>query len=187
MTAPAISLVDAMSSPLSFEPWFHGESWNWLAYCAEGRLWPPDDRGGARILPHSRRSRPTEATGAGGFWFVCGRGAGKDSVASVIVAHSAALFDSSRLRGGERAMVACLACDREQARIVLDYCRSYFTEIEALKGMVTRETATGFELSNLVDIAVSTNWVEDENAGRSLLAVVFDECAFWRDEKFRGA
>jgi hypothetical protein len=42
----------------------------------------------------------------------------------------------------------CLACDRDQAKIVLDYTRSYFTEIPPLKAMVTRETATGFELNN---------------------------------------
>ena len=186
MTAPAISLVDAMSSPLSFEPWFHGESWNgWHTVLKGVYGLPMTEAERAFFRTVADRDPPKQPVREA--WFVCGRGAGKDSVASVIVAHSAALFDSSRLRGGERAMVACLACDREQARIVLDYCRSYFTEIEALKGMVTRETATGFELSNLVDIAVSTNWVEDENAGRSLLAVVFDECAFWRDEKFRGA
>jgi hypothetical protein len=67
-----------------------------------------------------------------------GRRGGKDSVASLITAHSAALFDGKRrqvagiqlpaLRRGERATIFTLAKDRDQARIALDYVRSYFQE-----------------------------------------------------------
>jgi hypothetical protein len=54
-------------------------------------------------------------------WIVAGRQAGKDSIASVIAAHAAAFFDpAGKLRGGERAAVMCLACDRDQAKIVLN-------------------------------------------------------------------
>ncbi len=46
----------------------------------------------------------------------------------------------------------CLADDRDQSKVVLRYVHSYFTDIGLLKGMVQRETDTGFELTNNVDI-----------------------------------
>ena len=89
--------------------------------------------------------------------------------------------EGQKLRPGERALVACLANDRDQAKIVLNYSRSYFNEIDLLQGLVQRETASGFELSNAVDVAVSTNSFRAVR-GRPVLAAVFDEVAFWRDE-----
>jgi hypothetical protein len=89
--------------------------------------------------------------------------------------------DASRLRPGERALVLCLAVDRDQAKIVLNYTRSYFTDIDLLQGMVTNETASGFELDNRVDITVATNNFRAVR-GRAILAAVLDETAFWRDD-----
>ena len=56
----------------------------------------------------------------------------------MIAAHSAALFsEGDRLRPGERGVVMCLACDRDQAKIVLNYTRSYFARhSDLLKHMV---------------------------------------------------
>ena len=115
-------------------------------------------------------------------WIVAGRRAGKDSIACMISAHAAALFNQhDRLRRGERALVACLACNREQAQIVLNYTRSYFTDIPSLKSMVTRRVANGFELNNGVDIAIATNSFRSIR-GRAILCAIFDEIGFWRDE-----
>jgi hypothetical protein len=71
--------------------------------------------------------------------------------------YTAALFqpDPGRLRRGERALVSCLACDREQAKIVLNYTRAYFADIPPLRRMVTRETANG---SRADGYAVSHAW-----------------------------
>ena len=45
-------------------------------------------------------------------------------IASLIIAFSAALFgDQISLRPGERATVMCLAVDREQAQIILNFTR----------------------------------------------------------------
>jgi hypothetical protein len=92
------------------------------------------------------------------------------------------LFDGRRfLRPGERALVMCLACDREQAKIVLGYVKSFFTDNEMLRALVTRETTGGLELENGVDIAVGTNSFRSVR-GRAVLLAILDECAFWRDE-----
>ena len=75
----------------------------------------------------------------------------------------------------------CLACDRDQAKIVLNYTRSYFADIDLLKGMVQRETSTGFEFNNGIDITIATNSFRSVR-GRPVLCAILDELAFWRDE-----
>ena len=101
---------------------------------------------------------------------------------SVIATHAAAFMDySDILRPGEKATVLCLACDRDQAKIVLGYIRGYFNENVDLRAMVTRETADGLELNNGAEIVVSSNDFRSVR-GRTLACVIFDEVAYWRSE-----
>jgi hypothetical protein len=177
---PMISLPAAMATPTLFEPWFRGSSWdNWRAVLKAVYALPMSEAEIAFFRSVADRDPPTKPVKEA--WFVCGRGAGKDSVTSAIIAYTAALFDGGKLRPGERALVSCVAVDRDQSRIVLSYTKSYFDDVKLLRGMITRETAFGFELSNKVDVSVSTK-SHRSIRGRSLLAVVFDECAFWKDE-----
>jgi hypothetical protein len=77
----------------------------------------------------------------------------------------------------------CLAVDRSQAGIVHGYIRAYFETIPALKAMVVSIDNESIELCNGVVIEVHTNSFRAVR-GRTLLCVIFDECAFWRDESF---
>ena len=86
------------------------------------------------------------------------------------------------LRPGERAAVLLLANDNHQAKIVAGYARSYFDQIPMLRALVTRATATAFELGNGVDIEIATNNFRSIR-GRPILACVFDEVAFWKDAR----
>jgi hypothetical protein len=117
-------------------------------------------------------------------WVVAGRRAGKDSVASLIIAYAAAIEQRhlGRLRPGERATVMCIACDREQAQIVKGYAESYFDEIPELEAMVERRTKNGFLLNNGVEIVITTNSFRRVR-GRTVLLAIFDEIAYWRDEE----
>ena len=116
-------------------------------------------------------------------WIIAGRRAGKDFIASLLAANVAAMFDDAgnNLRPGERGVVMCLACDRDQSKIVLNYCRAFFTDIPLLKDMVERETQHGFELTNGIDINVATNSFRSVR-GRPVLCAILDETAFWRAE-----
>jgi hypothetical protein len=115
-------------------------------------------------------------------WLIVGRRGGKDSIASVLAAYVAALFDhGGRLRPGERALVLCLAVDRDQSKICLNYSRSYFTDIDLLQDMVVNETAGTFELNNRVDVTVATNSFRSVR-GRAVLCAIMDEVAFWRSD-----
>jgi hypothetical protein len=115
-------------------------------------------------------------------WVIAGRRAGKDSVASAIAAFSAALFNQQdRLRRGEHASIACLACDRAQSRIILDYIKAFFADIPMLNSLVSRSTAIGFQLRNSVDIEIATNNFKSVR-GRPFALAILDECAFYASE-----
>jgi hypothetical protein len=181
VSAPAISIVEAMTDPELFQPWFPGETWNgWRSVLKAAFALPMTRKEIAFFRTIADREPPTRRVRE--LWCVVGRRGGKDSIASVIAAHSAALFsEGNRLRPGERGLVMNLAVDRDQAKIVLNYTRSYFTDIPMLSAMVRRETAVGFELENGIDIAVATNSFRSVR-GRPILCAILDELAFWRDD-----
>jgi hypothetical protein len=178
---PTLDIVAAMNSRLFFADWFKGPSWNnWRTVLKGAYALSMSKAERAFFRTVAERDPPTKPVRE--LWCAIGRGGGKDSIASLIGAHSAALFDRrDRLRGGERALCMCLACDRDQARIVLDYTRDYFARIAPLRAMVQRETVNGFELNNGVEIAIATNSFRGVR-GYSLRLVIMDEVAFYRSE-----
>ena len=180
---PPASIVTCMDDTDAFGAWFEGPSWDaWKAVLKA-----------AYALPMSASNRETFAAVAGGrdlpkhrvkeLWIVAGRRAGKDSIASLIIAYAAAIEQKhlGKLRPGERATVMCIACDREQAQIVKAYAEAYFDEIPELGAMVASRTKNGFLLTNDVEIVITTNSFRHVR-GRTVLLAVLDECAFWRDE-----
>jgi hypothetical protein len=179
---PSLDVVAALSHKKLFEPWFSGPSWdNWKtvlkATCAL-----PMRSDEVEFFKSIAGGRNPPRRQVRELWAAVARRGGKDSIVSGVAAHAAAFFNQQdRLRPGERAAVLCLAVDRDQAKIILNYIRSYFTDIPMLKSMVQRETASGFELNNGIDITVATNSYRSVR-GRSVLLAVLDECAFYRDE-----
>ena len=157
------SIIDCMTDEELFEPSFRGTTWNgWHAVLKGGYALPMNETEKTFFRSVAERDPPTKQVKE--MWIIAGRRSGKDSIASLIAAYSGALFDhSDRLRPGERAMIMCLAVDREQAKIVLNYTRAYFNDIELLRDMVQRETANGFDC-NAAALALITK-------GRQMLVV----------------
>lgn len=181
------TVVESMEHPGLFRQWFaSGESdgpdtWaNWKAVLNGAFAQPMSDKERAFFHTVSERDPPTRRVKE--FWIIAGRRAGKDSVASVVMGHAAAFFaDTAKLRPGEKGLCACLACDREQAAIVLNYTRTFFEHIEPLRNMIVRETKTGFELCNGIEVAITTNNYRAPR-GRTILLGILDECAYYGDE-----
>jgi hypothetical protein len=176
-----VNIIETMADPELFEPWFRGRSWDPWRTVLKGAFALPLSKAEQALFRELAGRKPPKRP-VRELWIVAGRRSGKDSVASLIAAHVASFFDSrGRLRRGEKATVMCLACDKEQARIVLGYVKSYFTEIQYLKALVERETVNGLQLSNGVDIVVAT---DDYRAvrGRAVALGIFDELAFWKSE-----
>jgi hypothetical protein len=177
-----LDIVTAMNHPGLFAPWFRGgSSWDgWRAILRAAYGLPMSDQEREFFRQVAEREPPSRRVKE--LWIVAGRRAGKDSIASLITAHAAMFFQAGgRLRPGERVLCAALACDREQAKIVLGYTRSYFTDIPPLAAMIRRETRDGFELDNNVDVSISTNSFRNVRR-RPILCAVLDECSFYRDE-----
>jgi hypothetical protein len=181
-TAPSIDIVAAMDHPRLFQPWFAGESWNgWRAVLKGAYGLPMTDQEIEFFRTVAERDPPKKRVRE--LWIIAGRRAGKDSVASMIAAHSAALFDGQdRLRPGERALVACIAFDKDQAKIVLNYAKAYFGEVPLFANLMQNDSRVAdFELSNGVDVSVMANNFRAIR-GRPILCAILDEIAIWRDE-----
>jgi hypothetical protein len=183
VTDPApMDIIRALDDPDLFGKFFTGDSWDGWRTILKATFAIPMNEVETAFFKSVAGDRlaPTEAVRE--LWAVVGRRGGKDSVASVVAAFAAAMFNQQhKLRPGERAVVMCVAVDRDQARVILNYIRAYFTDIPLLASMLTRETAIGFELNNGIDIAIVTNNFRSIR-GRAVLLAIFDECAFYRDE-----
>ena len=111
------------------------------------------------------------------FWAVAGRRSGKSRIAAAIAVYLA-LFVQHRLACGETGMVLVLAGSRDQARAVFSYIRGLLESAPALRAEIVNVSRYEIELKN---IAVHSNSFRTVR-GRTLVAAIFDETAFWRDE-----
>jgi hypothetical protein len=176
------TIIDALDDPALFASSFKGESWNGWRTILKAAMALPMDAAEIAFFKTVAGDREPPTKPVRELWIIAGRRSGKDSIASALACHASALFDQGdRLRGGEKPLVALLACDRDQSGIVLGYIRSFFTDIPMLRSMVLRSTATGFELSNGVTISVATNSFRAVR-GRAILMAIVDEAAFYKSD-----
>lgn len=117
-------------------------------------------------------------------WCIVGRRGGKDSTASVIAVEAARKVDTSRLRPGERPIVACLANTKDQATIAWRYIKGYFDTNRNLEDWLQKKPITSrvISLKNDVDIVVATNNFRAPR-GHPIACAILDEVAFFRDEE----
>jgi hypothetical protein len=176
------TVVDAFDR--LFKQWFDGPSWDGWRAILKAAFCLPMSESELTFFRSVAGDRDPPTKRVKELWVIAGRRGGKDSVASAIAAYTAAFFRAGldKLRPGERAMVQLLACDRDQAGIVAGYIKSYFDFIPPLNQMVARRTSDGLELKNDVDIVVATNSFRAVR-GRAVLVSIFDEVAYWQDER----
>jgi hypothetical protein len=113
-------------------------------------------------------------------WCSIGRRGGKSRIAALIGVFLAA-FTRPRLAPGEIGMVLILAASQAQAGAVLGYCKAFLEASPVLRGEIASMTATEIRLRSGIVIGVHANSFRSTR-GRTLLACIFDECSFWRDE-----
>ena len=104
---------------------------------------------------------------------------GKTRSLALIATFLAACVDhSAHLVAGERAVIACIAKDRQQARVLLGYIIGFLKENPLFAGLIEAEQAELVNLNNSVSIEVHTASIGAPR-GRTFLAVLCDESAFW--------
>ena len=113
-------------------------------------------------------------------WCVAGRGSGKSRISAAIATYLAC-FQTHDLDAGEHGFVLTLAASRDQAKIVYGYCLAFLRKSPILRKMIKNVTTFEIQLMNNVTIAVHSNSFRLIR-GRTLLACIFDEVAFWRDD-----
>ena len=114
-------------------------------------------------------------------WALIGRGGGKSRVAGLISVYISC-FVPHKLARGETGHVLVLAGSRDQAQVVFGYCDGFLQSSAILRQLVASRTAFEIRLTNGIVLAVHSNSFRHIR-GRSLIACVFDEVAFWRDEQ----
>jgi len=92
-----------------------------------------------------------------------------------------ALFQRHKLARGEVGHVLVLAATADQAKTVFGYARGFIEAGETLRREVRSMTAHEIRLANSVVIGVHVNNFRTVR-GKTLLACVFDEVSFWKDE-----
>jgi len=118
-------------------------------------------------------------------WLLCGRRSGKSRILSLVAVVLAAFRDyAPYLAPGERAVVAVLAADRDQAATIFNYVKALLTETPMLRSLIERETADEITLTNRVVIGIYTSSYRSIR-GRTLAAALCDEAAFWRSDDSR--
>jgi hypothetical protein len=177
-----LNLLDAFNDPRLFARYFPDpESWiAWTALIAAAFGLEMNDQQLAIYRKCTGRTDPpTEQMRE--LVLVVGRRGGKSRVLALIATWLAAFVDyRPYLDPGERGVVQVLAADRDQARIILRYTKALF-KLPMLTRLIERETQWGLDLTNSVAIEVTTASFRSVR-GRTTVAALCDEIAFWNDE-----
>lgn len=153
----------------------------WRAFLAALYALPLDPASEALYRKHTRRAAPP-ATPAREAWVIVGRRGGKSRIAALCAAY-AAVFGDFRgvLAEGERGSLMVLAQDRRQARVVFGHVAALIDGSPLLASLVEKRTADALYLRNNVAVEVHTSSFRAVR-GYTLVGVICDELAFWRDE-----
>ncbi|MER9840324.1 terminase [Mesorhizobium australicum] len=115
-------------------------------------------------------------------WCIIGRRSGKSRVAAALADFIAAFHDhSGKLAPGEVGTILVLAASRVQAQAVFNYIRAFFEASPILSQLVESVTNDEIKIAGNIGISVHTNNYRTVR-GRTLIACIFDEVGFWRDE-----
>jgi hypothetical protein len=171
----------ALTDPALLGHALKGDSWKaWrtLLIASMGETLTDEERVLFQELTHRDREplqRVEEFVG------VVGRRGGKSRAVSVLATYLAGLCEHPSLVAGETGVLLCIAPDREQAGIVLDYIEANFRKSKVLRQLIVSRTARALELRNGIEIRVKASDFR-RLRGPSYIAVIADESAFWLNE-----
>ena len=115
-------------------------------------------------------------------YLICGRGAGKSRVASLVVTFLSCFREYQSLAVGEKGIAMVLSPDRRQSRVVFNYTKGLFDGITMLASLVDRVTAEEIHLKTNIALEIHTASFRTLR-GYSCICAVADEIAFWRSEE----
>jgi hypothetical protein len=173
------TILEALDDPDLFGGMFDDPSWEpWKAFLAALFGLPMSDAHLSFYKKHTGRSTPpTKASRYAEE--VVGRRGGKSRVSALIATYMACCIDhSDYIVPSETPVVAIIAKDRTQARVILNYISGFILAIPLLSSLIEKETAESITLTNDVVIEVHTASIGAPR-GRTFLVVIIDGCVFF--------
>jgi terminase large subunit-like protein len=155
-------------------------SWSiWLAALKAAFALPlNDDQQKTFAAISGNRTPPTKRVRE--LWCTIGRRAGKSRVAAALAVFIAA-FVRHKLAPGEVGMVLVLGMTQEQAKVVYNAALAFLEASPVLRREIASTKRGEITLKNGIVIAIHSNSFRSVR-GRTLVAAIFDEVAFWRDD-----
>jgi hypothetical protein len=180
---PTVSILEALDDPDLFGPLFRGSSWDrWKSFLAALFALPL----AGEALDHYRHHTERTTSPAKPFReaaLVIGRRGGKSRILALIAVYLATFRDyEPYLAPGEQPVVAVIAADRRQARIILRYVIGTLRAVRLLVPLIEGETVESVTLSNGVTIEVHSGTIAAPR-GRTFVAVLCDEISFWASDE----
>lgn len=178
-----MSILDDMSNPHLFASEFRGDTWDaWKAFLAALFALEMTPEMLAKYRQHTGRNNPptepfSECT------VIVGRRGGKSRILALVGVYLAVARNYLPYLGaGEKATIAIIAADRDQARSIYNYAYGFFTEIPALASKVKNITSDAIELQGRVVIEIRT---ASKRGARSYsyAAILADESAWYQTDE----
>ena len=181
-TAPRITVDEALCDPNLLGAGL-GSAATWQAWIAILRAaWGLPLHANQRAVfdqVAGHRTAPTERVSE--LWAVCGRRAGKSRMAAAIAVFFAMLAPVQDLAKGETGHVVVLSASRAQAKVVFGYILGFIESSPVLRQQIAQVRADEILLKGNIAIGVHASSFRTIR-GRTIVAAVFDETAYWRDE-----
>jgi Terminase large subunit, T4likevirus-type, N-terminal len=160
------------------------DTWrSWLAIlkAASGQLLDGDER---MIFDSVAGGRAPPIEPMRELWIVAGRRSGKSRMAAAAAANVATADHSALLAPGEKGVVAVISHTIEQAHLIAGYARAFLEESPVYADKV--ENVTSSEITLKSGITISCHAASFRSIrGRTILAAIFDEIAYWRSDESR--
>lgn len=154
-------------------------TWRTIIKAAHGQTLTEDEQDLFATIAGPNRPPPSSRVDE--LWVLAGRRSGKSRMAAALATDIAMQDHRAKLAPGETGFIVIMSPTREQSKVIHNYIRAFFASSPILRQMVVNHNTEEIELNNRVTIAVTTNSFRTVRS-RTLIAAIFDETAFWRDE-----
>jgi len=180
--ASPLNILDVADDGALFGGMFPEPDWtSWRAFLAALFGLPMDGAALAIFRHHTGRETPP-AQQFKETALICGRRGGKSRILALIAVYLATFRDyAAFIAPGEVPTIALIAADRRQARIILRYIIGLLRAVPLLESVIDEELTESVALTNGVVIEVHTGSIASPR-GRTFIAVLADEIAFWRSD-----
>ncbi|HUA81240.1 MAG TPA: hypothetical protein VL997_12760 [Dyella sp.] len=181
---PSLNIIDALDDPDYFGPLFARDTWACWRVFLKALFGLGGTMTGAEreLFQHhtGRHEPPTQPFAEAAL--VIGRRGGKSRMLALIAVFLATFRDYDEyIAPGEIPTIAIIAADRKQARVILHYCRGLLQSVALLAPLLVDEMVESLKLKSGVVIEVHSGRISSPR-GRTMIAVLGDEIAFWRTD-----